>query len=49
MATGLGAAESLAPTHAHPHGPESAIANIVVGPFVAVAEKVQDAIRNTGR
>lgn len=49
MARGVRAAESFAPTHPHPHGPESAVGNIVVGPFVAVADRVRDAIRNAGR
>lgn len=46
MATAVQAAESMAPTHPHPHGPESAVGNIVVGPFVAIVDKVRDAIRN---
>lgn len=33
------AAEAMAPTHTHPHGPESAIGNMIVGPFVAVVDK----------
>ncbi len=49
MATGVRAAESLAPTHPHPHGPESAVGNVAVGPFVAVADRVRDAIRNARR
>ncbi len=49
MARGVRAAESFAPTHPHPRGPESAVGNIVVGPFVAVADRVRDAIRNAGR
>ena len=49
MARGVQAAESFAPTHPHPRGPESAVGNIVVGPFVAVADRVRDAIRNAGR
>jgi hemerythrin superfamily protein len=49
MATGVRAAESLAPTHPHPHGPESAVGNMAVGPFVAVADRVRDAIRSARR
>ncbi len=49
MARGVQAAESLAPTHPHPHGPESAAGNIAVGPFVAIADRVRDAIRNAAR
>lgn len=44
MTTLLKAAEAIAPTHPHPHGPESAIGNLAVGPFVAVADRVRDAI-----
>ena len=49
MARGVHAAESFAPTHPHPHGPESALGNIAVGPFVAVADRVRDAIRQARR
>ena len=49
MARGVQAAESFAPTHPHPHGPQSAVGNIVVGPFVAVADRVRDAIRKARR
>ncbi len=49
MATGVRAAESFAPTHPHPRGPESALGNMAVGPFVAVADRARDAIRNIGR
>ena len=45
MANALLAAEKIAPTHPHPHGPESAVGNIVVGPVVAVMDRVRDAIR----
>lgn len=38
------AAEAIAPTHPHPHGPDSAIGNLMVGPFLAVADRVRDAI-----
>ncbi len=46
MAKAVQAAERLAPTHPHPHAPESAVGNIVVGPFVAIVDRVRDAIRN---
>lgn len=49
MARGVHAAESFAPTHPHPHGPDSAVGNMAVGPFVAVADRVRDAIRKVGR
>lgn len=45
MRTALEAAEQMAPTHAHPHAPESALGNLITGPFVAVVDKVRDAIR----
>ena len=45
MAAMLRAAEAMAPTHPHPHGPESAIGNMVVGPVVAVIDQVRDAIK----
>lgn len=39
------AAEAVAPTHPHPNSPESASGNMLLGPFVAVADRVRDAIR----
>jgi hemerythrin superfamily protein len=45
MAKALRAAEAIAPTHPHPHGPESAVGNLLVGPFVAMVDRVRDAIR----
>jgi hemerythrin superfamily protein len=39
-------AESLAPTHSHPHGPDSPLGNIAVGPMVAVVDRTRDALRN---
>jgi hemerythrin superfamily protein len=45
MRASIETAEKMAPTHPHPHGPESAVGNMVVGPFVAVADKVRDALR----
>jgi hemerythrin superfamily protein len=38
-------AQRMAPTHAHTHSPESAAGNLLVGPFVAVADRTRDAIR----
>jgi hemerythrin superfamily protein len=35
-------AESIAPTHPHPHGPDSGIGNQLLGPFVAMVDKVRD-------
>jgi hemerythrin superfamily protein len=45
MTKTLQMAEKMAPTHPHPHGPEGALGNLVVGPFVAMADKVRDAIK----
>ena len=42
-------AENTAPTHAHSMSPESATGNIAVGPFVAIADRARDAIRNAMR
>jgi hemerythrin superfamily protein len=49
MAEGVETAEKAAPTHPHPHGPESAVGNVVVGPFVALVDKVRDALRSRAR
>jgi hemerythrin superfamily protein len=38
-------AEAAAPTHPHPHAPESATGNLLVGPAVAIMDRVRDAIR----
>ncbi|AEW98320.1 hemerythrin domain-containing protein [Streptantibioticus cattleyicolor] len=46
MAKSLKAAEATAPTHPHP-GVESATANVLAGPFAAVADRTRDAIRRT--
>ena len=46
MEKAVRAAEAVAPTHPHPRGPESAVGNVVVGPFVAIADRVRDAIRS---
>ncbi|WP_116996769.1 hemerythrin domain-containing protein [Desertimonas flava] len=43
------AAEAMAPTHAHRMAPESAIGNLIVGPFVSMVDRVRDAIRDAGR
>jgi hemerythrin superfamily protein len=41
----LRAAESVAPTHPHPHGPDSAVGNLVIGPFAAIADRVRDTLK----
>jgi hypothetical protein len=38
--------EQLAPTHAHRHAPESALGNLLVGPFVSIVDRTRDAIRD---
>jgi len=42
MAEQVLAAEKLAPTHPHPHGPEGPLGLLLVGPFVAMVDKVRD-------
>lgn len=44
MARAVEAAEKIAPTHPHP-GVEGPVANLVLGPMVAVVDKARDAIR----
>lgn len=45
MATAVKAAEALAPTRPHP-GVESATANLLTGPPLAVADRVRDLVRD---
>lgn len=45
LASVFQAAERAAPTHPHPHGPTSAAGNAAVGPVVALADRVRDAVR----
>jgi hemerythrin superfamily protein len=44
MTDRLTRAERLAPTHPHPHGPKSPVGNMLAGPFVAMVDKVRDAL-----
>jgi len=46
MADAIGLAEQMAPTHAHPHGPESVLGNVLVGPFIALIDKVRDKLHD---
>jgi hypothetical protein len=46
MSKTFAAAEALAPTHAHRMAPKSAVGNMLVGPFVAIVDRVRDAIRD---
>lgn len=45
MATAFLTAEAMAPTHPHPHAPESAAGNLLTGPFLAMVDRVRDALR----
>jgi hemerythrin superfamily protein len=44
MALAVMAAEAIAPTHAHKMAPTSATGNMIMGPFVAIVDRVRDAI-----
>jgi hypothetical protein len=46
MATAIRIAEATAPTHPHPHGPNSAVGNLIVGPGVAIMDRTRDALRD---
>ena len=46
MSDAIERAERMAPTHAHPHSPESASGNMLVGPFVAMVDKVRDRLKD---
>jgi hemerythrin superfamily protein len=45
LARAFEAARAVAPTHPHALAPEGAIGNLVAGPFVAIVDRVRDAIR----
>jgi hypothetical protein len=38
-------AKASAPTHPHPHSPDTPPGNRIVGPVAALADKVRDAIK----
>ena len=40
------AAKRVAPTRPHPSTPNTPVANMLVGPFVAVADRARDAVRD---
>ncbi|HYL52668.1 MAG TPA: hemerythrin domain-containing protein [Acidimicrobiia bacterium] len=42
-------AEKAAPTHPHAGSPESRMGNLMVGPILAVADRVRDAVRDAKR
>jgi hemerythrin superfamily protein/uncharacterized membrane protein len=46
LASALTVAEGVAPTHPHKLAPESATGNMIVGPFVAIVDRVRDAIKS---
>lgn len=46
MAGSLRAAEAVAPTRPHPHAGESRMANLVVGPPLALFDRARDAVRD---
>ena len=46
MARLFDVAKAVAPTHAHKGAPESPTGNIVLGPVIAIADRVRDAIRD---
>lgn len=49
LASVFSSAKAMGPTHAHKAAPESAVGNVVVGPFVAIVDRVRDAIRDVMR
>lgn len=49
MATSVRIAEAVAPTRPHPHAGESRAANFLVGPPLAVFDRVRDAVRDRRR
>jgi hemerythrin superfamily protein len=49
MAGALSAAEAMAPTRPHPGAGESATANILAGPPIAVFDRIRDAVRDWHR
>lgn len=48
MAVAFRAAEAVAPTHPHPHAPESAVGNLLLGPVLATIDRVRDFTRQRG-
>jgi hemerythrin superfamily protein len=49
MAGALKAAEATAPTRPHPRAGESATANLLAGPPIAVFDRIRDAVRDWNR
>ncbi|RMI29006.1 hemerythrin domain-containing protein [Nocardia stercoris] len=46
LATAVRVAEAVAPTRPHPHAGESATANFVFGPPLALFDRIRDAVRD---
>ncbi|WP_245548020.1 hemerythrin domain-containing protein [Nocardia pneumoniae] len=46
MAGSVRAAEAVAPTRPHPHAGESAVANLLAGPPLALFDRARDAVRD---
>ena len=49
MASAYEAAKKMAPTRPHPSTPNSATANMLVGPFAAVLDRARDAMREASK
>jgi hemerythrin superfamily protein len=49
MAAAVTAAEAVAPTHAHRLGPHDAVGNLILGPSIAVVDRIRDALRDVSR
>ncbi|WP_433722825.1 hemerythrin domain-containing protein [Nocardia sp. CA-129566] len=49
MAGSVRAAEAVAPTRPHPHAGESALANLIGGPPLALFDRTRDAVRDWSR
>jgi hemerythrin superfamily protein len=47
MDVGFVMAQAMAPTHAHRFAPESATANLLLGPAVALVDRVRDLVSDT--
>lgn len=45
----LQVAEGIAPTHPHKNAPESAVGNMLVGPFVSMVDRVRDLFSDATR
>jgi hemerythrin superfamily protein len=41
-------AKAIAPTHPHPHAPDTPPGNMALGPVAALADRIRDAVRKSG-